>query len=152
MKITFHFFLNFDNVFQYDGFPKCSLKDSMRKMNDPVLGIGKIQGTVNFHITGHYLFSSVFLVLSCNNRAPSLNKRHVFLLFWKAKKIYSHTYNSEVPVGLQHHIFVETLLGRIQQIPLFPSEVHMHIIISHCILKYPIHVYITKHGTDITVK
>ena len=72
--------------------------------------------------------------------------------FEKQKKIHSHTYNSEVPVGLQHHIFVETLLGRIQQIPLFPSEVHMHIIISHCILKYPIHVYITKHGTDITVK
>ena len=46
----------------------------------------------------------------------------------------SVAYNSEVPVGLQHHIFVETLLGRIQQIPLFPSEVHMHIIISHCIL------------------
>ena len=72
--------------------------------------------------------------------------------FEKQKKIHSHTYNSEVPVGLQHHIFVETLLGRIQQIPLFPSEVHVHIIISHCILKYPIHVYITKHGTDITVK
>ena len=39
MKITFHFFLNFDNVLQYDGFPKCSLKDSTRKMNDIVLEI-----------------------------------------------------------------------------------------------------------------
>ena len=70
--------------------------------------------------------------------------------FEKQKKIHSHTYNREVPVGLQHHIFVETLLGRIQQIPLFPSEVHMHIVKSHCILKYPRNVYDTKHDTNIT--
>lgn len=42
-------------------------------------------------------------------------------------------YSSEIPVGLQHHIFVETLLGRIQQNPFFLSEVHMHIVIAHCI-------------------
>ena len=41
---------------------------------------------MNFHITGHYLFSSGFLVLNCNNRAPSLTKRHVYPLFWKAKE------------------------------------------------------------------
>ena len=58
------------------------------------------------------------------------------------------SYSSEVLIGLQHHIFVQILLGRIQQIPLFQSEVDMYIIIGHCILKYPIHVYIRKHGTD----
>ena len=63
----------------------------------------------------------------------------------------SLTYGSEVPVGLQHYIFVEILLERIQQNPLFPSKVNMHIIIGHCILKYPTHVYNRKHDTDNTV-
>jgi hypothetical protein len=52
------------------------------------------------------------------------------------------TYTSKVPVGFQHHIFVETLLRRIQQNPLFPREVHMHILIGHCILKYNICMYV----------
>jgi hypothetical protein len=42
-------------------------------------------------------------------------------------------YSSDVLVGLLHHLFIETFLGRIQQIPIFLSEVHTHIIISHCI-------------------
>ncbi|XP_032746904.1 uncharacterized protein C1orf185 homolog [Rattus rattus] len=44
------------------------------------------------------------------------------------------SYSSEVPVGLQRHIFVEALLRRIQQDPLSPSEVYVNIIICHCIL------------------
>lgn len=40
--------------------------------------------------------------------------------------------------------------GMFQQIPLLPSEVYMHIIISHFILNYPINVYNAKHDTDIT--
>ncbi len=66
----------------------------------------------------------------------------------KQKKIL--TYRSKVPVGLQHNIFVEIHLGRIQQIPFFFSEVHMHIVKSHCILKYTRNVYNTKHDTNIT--
>jgi len=42
---------------------------------------------------------------------------------------------------------VETLLRRIQQCPLFLSEVHMHIIIGQESLKDTIHVYPTQHDT-----
>ena len=48
----------------------------------------------------------------------------------KRERKFSLTYSIEVPVGLQHHIFVEILLRRIQQSPLFLSEVHMHVIIG----------------------
>ena len=34
--------------------------------------------------------------------------------FENQKKFQSLTYNSEVPVGLQHHIFVEIFLRRIK--------------------------------------
>ena len=62
--------------------------------------------------------------------------------------IHSLTYSTEVPVGLQHDIFVELLLGRIQQSPLLLSEVHMHVLISHCILEHPINVYKRKHNRN----
>ena len=69
----------------------------------------------------------------------------------KHEREFCLTYTSEVSVGLHHHIFVETLLERIQQSPFFPSEVDMHVIIGHCILKYPIHVYNRKYDFDNTV-
>ena len=65
-------------------------------------------------------------------------------------KFHHLTNSSEVPEGLQHHILVEILLGRVQQSPLFRGEVHMHIIIGHCILIYPIHVE-NKRGDTINI-
>ena len=38
---------------------------------------------------------------------------------------------SEAPAGLQHHISVQTLLGRIQQSPLVLGEVHSHVLKAH---------------------
>ena len=43
---------------------------------------------------------------------------------------------SEVPEGLQHHISVESLLGRSQQIPLILGEVHHQILKAHQTLKH----------------
>lgn len=63
---------------------------------------------------------------------------------WR-KKINILTYSNEVPAGLHHHIFVEILLGRIQQSPLFLSKTHIHILIGDCILKFPIYVH-NKNG------
>ena len=73
-------------------------------------------------------------------------KKNYFLNFKSGKGIHSLTYSIEVPVGLQHDIFVELLLRRIQQSPLLLSEVHMHVLISHCILEHPINVYKRKHN------
>ena len=47
------------------------------------------------------------------------------------RKVHNRTSSGEVPVCLQHHIFVETLLGRIQQNPLILSEVNVNILIGH---------------------
>ena len=63
--------------------------------------------------------------------------------------IHSLTYCNEVPVRLQHHIFVETLLGRIQQSPFFPCKVHNYIIICHFILQYPIYMHKGKHDNEL---
>ena len=126
-------------------------------MNDIVLKIRQIRVTVNFHNSGKLqwtfhepdLFSSFFLLFNWNNRG-SITKKYLSLI-QKSKRKFSLTYSSDVLVGLQHHLFIETFLGRIQQIPLFLSEVHTHIIISYCILKYPIDLDNTKHNPDITV-
>ena len=80
-----------------------------------------------------FLWDKDFL---CNNitiMELTLGLTHILKCEWK----FILTYNSKVSVGLQHHIFVEILLGSIQQTPFFPSEVNMHVIICHCILKYP---------------
>ena len=112
--------------------------------------LGIIEVTVNFHSCEPDFFTSILLVLNLNNRRSSITKTHMSPQFEKQKKIHSITYRSKVPVGVQHNIFVEIHLGRFQQIPLFFSEVHMHILKSHCILKYPRNVYNTKHDTNIT--
>lgn len=44
------------------------------------------------------------------------------------------TYSRKVLSGLQHPISVEILSGRMQQSPLFPTEVDVHIILGHCTL------------------
>jgi len=75
-------------------------------------------------------------------------KEIVFSNFKTGKGIHTLTYSTEVPIGLQHDIFVELLLEGIQQSPLLLSEVHMHILISHCLLEYPIHEYKRKHDRD----
>ena len=67
-----------------------------------------------------------------NTVAPSFKKRN---------NIHHLTYGSEVPIGFEHHIFVETLLGRIQQSPFFPSKAHQYIIVCHCVLKHPMYTY-----------
>jgi hypothetical protein len=95
--------------------------------------------------------TQLFLIITWNYRRSSITKKHLFPYFKRGKKIHSLTYSSQVLVSLQHHISVETFLGMIQQSPLFLSEVHMHFIVGHCILKYPIHVYNRKHDTNNTI-
>lgn len=94
-----------------------------------VLELCKVQATLNYHSNEPDLFNSTLLVLYWNKRLSSVTKKHFFPYFEKQKEIHNLTYISEVPA-------VESLLGRIWQIPLFLSEVLMHIIKSHCILKY----------------
>ena len=72
------------------------------------------------------------LLSSGTSFMPSTSSR-ALTMFFSRMGFPIVAYGTEVPVGLQHHIFVETLLGRIQQNPFFLSEVHMHIIIAHCI-------------------
>ena len=45
------------------------------------------------------------------------------------------THSNQVLEVLQHHVFVKIFLGRVQQSPFFRSEMYIHIIICHCILK-----------------
>ena len=73
-----------------------------------------------------------------NQKLQKIRKTFPHILISDRK--FSLTYSSEVPVGLQDNIFVEPLLRKIQQDPFFLSEVYVHIIIGHCILKYPTHV------------
>ena len=146
MKITFHVFWNFDNVLQYYGLPNCSLKHSTRKCMIYYWKLGKFK-----------LLSLVNLIYSPHSSSFSseITEKHQqgnsCSLILKSERKLSLTYSIEVPVGLQHHIFVETLLWRIQQSPFFLSEVHIHIIIGQCILKYSIHVYNRNHDSNITV-
>ena len=51
------------------------------------------------------------------------------------KKVHNLTKSGEVPVCLQHHIYVKTPLERIQQNPLILSEVNVNILIGHWILE-----------------
>ena len=147
MKITFHVFWNFDNVLQYYGLPNCSLKYSTRKCMIYYWKLGKFKllSLVNLIYSPH---SSSFSSEITEKHQQQGNSCSLIL---KSERKFSLTYSNEVPVGLQHHIFVETLLWRIQQSPFFLSEVHMHIIIGQCILKYSIHAYNKNHDTDITV-
>ena len=93
------------------------------------------------------LFTSFFF-FSLNHITKEHQSPMNSSLILKCDGKFSLTYSSEVSVGLQHHIFVETPLGRIQQSPFFTSEVNMHIIIGHWILKYSIHLYNRKHDFD----
>ena len=119
-------------------------------MNDMLLEIRNNWGYCKYSQLWTWFIHLNLTILNLNNRRSSITKTHLFPYFEKQKKIHSLTYRSKVPVGLQHNIFVEIHLGRIQQIPFFFSEVHMHIIISHCILKYPRNMCNTKHDTNIT--
>ena len=98
----------------------------------------------------HAWFIHLILLLpqSYYKRAPLPMNNCPLIL--KHEREFSLTYTSKVSVGFQHHIFVETPLGRIQQSPFFPCEVDMYIIIGHCILKYSIHLYNRKHDFDNT--
>ena len=99
-------------------------------------------------IYSSYSSSFSIEIIKTNNN----NKETVVHTCYKVKKKNSNiTYSCEIPIGLYHHTFVETLLRSIQQSPLFLSEVHMHFIVGHCILKYPIHVYNRKHDTNNTI-
>ena len=106
----------------------------------------KLLSSVNLTVM-HDLFTKSFLHFYWNYRSASKEKT-VFLNFKTGKGIHKFTYSIEVPVGLQHDMFVELLLRRIQQSPLLLSEVHMHVLISHCILEHHIHVYKRNHNRD----
>ena len=88
----------------------------------------------------HDLFTTPFLFINPYYRRSSITRKHLSSYVKRQRNFHHLTNSSQVPEGLQHHILVEILLGRVQQSPLFLSEVHMHIIIGHCILKYPIHM------------
>lgn len=92
-----------------------------------------------------YLHSSSFMI-KITAQHQKTRKNCPFIL--KIEKILSITYSREITVGFYHRIFVEILLGSIKQCPLFPSEVHMQILIGHCILKYSISVYYRNFGND----
>ena len=70
------------------------------------------------------------LLFSMTSFIPSTSSRTLKMVF-NIMVFPNVADSSEIPVGLQHHISVEILLRRIQQSPLFLSEVHMHIIIGH---------------------
>lgn len=97
------------------------------------------------------LYPSSFIIINQNYRRALITKKYFSPYFNIKRKIHSIAYSSEVHIGLQHHIFIKILLRKIQQSPIFPSEVNMHIIIGHCILNHGIHVYNKKHDTDSIV-
>lgn len=73
------------------------------------------------------------LLSSMTSFMPSISSRTLTMLF-SIMTFLIVAYSNEVPVYLQHHIFVKSLLRWIQQgPPLLPSEVYMHIILGQCI-------------------
>ena len=81
------------------------------------------------------LSASFFLILIQDYTRASITKKSaVSPPYFKIERKIQVTYSSEIPVVLQHDIFVKSLLRWVKQGPLLPSEVDMNIIKGQCIL------------------